>query len=411
MLIKTKKLNQVGDTILEVLISVAVLSLILTTSFVLANRSTQYNRQAAERGEASKLAQAQLEDLKSFLDNDTTTLPASPNYFCLQEDSTNTVSGFKVITLSASGNIDDPTLSNGFFTQGNMSNCQNGFYYKFIQKAGNTFTVYMRWPAVTGNGVDKINLVHKIYPDTASNLLSVANNGTSPILPPPFPGIVLSAPSFTPAGNVTIGWSVINFISPCITTGPWTGPKTTSNGSEVVSLALPGTYNFSLTCTYLGNSETKTVIIKVPPPITVAGSSYNHPCTPVESNGCEDSGTSVFSCQGYIATYPIAPISGTGYTKLYLNYGDDNTVCSLSPTPPAPWTYRISIYINGIFNVSYNLPTVPQPSTAAVLIPLNGVVPSASTIQIKWDNNEWVPGPFGQFSYDPDLQIYEIGLR
>ena len=86
-IIKFKKLNQRGDTILEVLISVAILSLILTTSFTLANRSSQATRQAAERGESSKFAQSEIEKLKYYLSTpNLTSMPSANSYFCLEVD-------------------------------------------------------------------------------------------------------------------------------------------------------------------------------------------------------------------------------------------------------------------------------------------------------------------------------------
>lgn len=59
--------NQKGDTIVEVLLAVAALSLVLTASYVLANRSSQGIRQAQERSEALKHTETQLEWLKNYL--------------------------------------------------------------------------------------------------------------------------------------------------------------------------------------------------------------------------------------------------------------------------------------------------------------------------------------------------------
>lgn len=68
-----KQLTRVGskgDTIIEILLSIAVLSMVLSVSYGLANRSSQANRQAQERGEAQKLAEEQLELLRGTVSLD-----------------------------------------------------------------------------------------------------------------------------------------------------------------------------------------------------------------------------------------------------------------------------------------------------------------------------------------------------
>jgi type II secretory pathway pseudopilin PulG len=57
--------NRRGDTIVEVLVAVAVVGFMLSISYRLANRSLQASRSAQERSEALKLAEQQLERLKA----------------------------------------------------------------------------------------------------------------------------------------------------------------------------------------------------------------------------------------------------------------------------------------------------------------------------------------------------------
>lgn len=56
--------NQKGDTIIEVLIAMAIISSVLGGAYVLATRSLRGTRVAQERTQATKLAQGQLERLK-----------------------------------------------------------------------------------------------------------------------------------------------------------------------------------------------------------------------------------------------------------------------------------------------------------------------------------------------------------
>lgn len=58
------KLKNRGDTIVEVLVAIAVISLVLAGAYVSSSKSVNASRQAQERGEAIKLVEAQLERIK-----------------------------------------------------------------------------------------------------------------------------------------------------------------------------------------------------------------------------------------------------------------------------------------------------------------------------------------------------------
>lgn len=58
-------LSQTGDTIVEVLIAMAVLSMVLGGAYVASNRSLAVSQQNQERAEALKLVEGQMEQLKS----------------------------------------------------------------------------------------------------------------------------------------------------------------------------------------------------------------------------------------------------------------------------------------------------------------------------------------------------------
>lgn len=63
------KLGNVGDTIVEVLIAIAILSVVLGGAYAIVNRSHTNIRQAQEHTEALKLGEEQLERLKQLGDN------------------------------------------------------------------------------------------------------------------------------------------------------------------------------------------------------------------------------------------------------------------------------------------------------------------------------------------------------
>ncbi len=62
-----KRLRQQGDTIVEVLICMAIVGFSLSSSYSLSRLSLRKVRDAEERGQSSQLVQMQLERLKAFL--------------------------------------------------------------------------------------------------------------------------------------------------------------------------------------------------------------------------------------------------------------------------------------------------------------------------------------------------------
>ena len=174
--------SQRGDTILEVLIAVSILSLILIISFSLANRSNQGVRQAQERGEASRHTESQIELLKRYLSNtQNPVLPAEGSKFCMKADGTpSTAITGTIVPASA---LDTENFA--AFQDAALADCKKGeFYYSYVERgqAGqvpdeNTFTAHTRWYKVSGRGVDESTIVHKIYPDLAAR----EGGGTTPL--------------------------------------------------------------------------------------------------------------------------------------------------------------------------------------------------------------------------------------
>jgi hypothetical protein len=148
--------NQRGDTIMEVLICVAVLSFVLSAAFALANRSSQANLQAGERGEAMKISESQVEKLKAFIGQSVApVIPASGDFCMYVDTSTNTLKTLPVATP------DDLTSY--------PSECRSGaFYNTYINRSGNVYTAHTRWFSADGDGYDESTMVYKVYPDTAS---------------------------------------------------------------------------------------------------------------------------------------------------------------------------------------------------------------------------------------------------
>lgn len=91
----SKKYTQRGDTIIEVLIALAVLSFAIILSYTSANRSLAYSRQALNNSVGAEYAQTQIEAIRSDVvtstatNNDTisklVTITSSSVQFCIMQ--------------------------------------------------------------------------------------------------------------------------------------------------------------------------------------------------------------------------------------------------------------------------------------------------------------------------------------
>jgi type II secretory pathway pseudopilin PulG len=140
-----KQLGQRGDTIVEVLVSIAVVSLILGGAFVSTNRSLQSTRDAEERGNALKLVESQLEQLKG-LDRTIifgTSVPAS---YCI-------AGGAAVASSNAACTVN----ANGTPTTAEPA------YHLTITRNGNTFSVTNTWTNVRGDTQNNVGMKYRVY--------------------------------------------------------------------------------------------------------------------------------------------------------------------------------------------------------------------------------------------------------
>ncbi len=146
-----KDLRERGDTIVEVLVAIAVVSLVLGGAYVTTNRSLLATRDAEERSVALKLTESQLEQLKGFArDNPEAIFGAGvPNPFCITNTNTVVSASDEGCTVNPSG---APSTVEPSFTL-NVSRAGDG----------NTFTVVNEWTDVSGDIKDNIRMVYRIY--------------------------------------------------------------------------------------------------------------------------------------------------------------------------------------------------------------------------------------------------------
>lgn len=97
---RISKLGSVGDTIVEVLLAIAIVSVVLGGAYASATRSTQGLRQSQERGEALKILEAQLEQLKNM--RSAGLKPPADADFCVAPDPASGQVEFVVVPSSPS---------------------------------------------------------------------------------------------------------------------------------------------------------------------------------------------------------------------------------------------------------------------------------------------------------------------
>lgn len=152
--------SQRGDTIMEVLICIAILSLILGAAYSLTVKSQSANLQAQERGVATNLVNKQLENLRGYVDANTK-LPADP-YFCLYEG-TGTDAG-KLLTKA----IPEADLATNI-----PAECKTAPFYEVIVyhpskvsaiggESGGPYGVIIRWYSAGGAGKDEVKMFYRI---------------------------------------------------------------------------------------------------------------------------------------------------------------------------------------------------------------------------------------------------------
>jgi type II secretory pathway pseudopilin PulG len=148
-LIGFKKLSQRGDTIVEVLISIGVISLILGGAFVVTNRSLQGTREAQERQNALKLVQAQLEQIKELAADSPDTLFGTgvPTSYCITPSNTVVASGNSACAVGADGT---PSSAEPVF-------------HLSVSRDTNTFTVTNTWQNISGDGQDNVEMKYRVY--------------------------------------------------------------------------------------------------------------------------------------------------------------------------------------------------------------------------------------------------------
>lgn len=161
---RPKHLNQVGDTIVEVLLSVIVVGIAIGLGYGVASRSLRSNRQSQERVEALKQVESQIERLKKLAatdDGGTSGVFRSTSY-CIadNDDGTNQIVAVNTPPTDAQQDPIDGAYPN---------DCIDGLYHLSInpENSGpNTkqFRVTARWFGLGTDQKQETTIVYRVYP-------------------------------------------------------------------------------------------------------------------------------------------------------------------------------------------------------------------------------------------------------
>jgi len=152
-----------GDTIIEVMIVLAVLGLAISISYSTANRSLLNTRQAQENSEATKVLQSQIEGLRILGANGPNDPPTAalnpfkyPGTFC--------VTGGTTPVLTPATNILCSSNSGRYSIKIYYCKGSGALECAGTQlQADGTFLITAKWDNVRGVGSDSINYVYRYY--------------------------------------------------------------------------------------------------------------------------------------------------------------------------------------------------------------------------------------------------------
>lgn len=139
--------RQRGDTLVEVLIAIAVVSLILGGAYATTNRSLYATRSAQERGNALKLAESQMEQLKALAATNPTAIFSGPSPFCIS----NTGAVFDATNAACAVGPDGAAVT------------KEPIFRLSIERNGNTFTLTERWTNVSGRNQEQLQMRYRVY--------------------------------------------------------------------------------------------------------------------------------------------------------------------------------------------------------------------------------------------------------
>lgn len=149
------KLRQTGDTIIEVLICLTIITAVMATSLVTASGHANTVRRSQERGEALFLVQGQIEFLRSYVVSPTFVYPTGG--FCL---------------ANTAGTITKVPVTVAYNDPGYPADCAVGddSRYKIDitpsvpPDAPGKYVIRAQWDGVGNVSLQNVSISYKVYP-------------------------------------------------------------------------------------------------------------------------------------------------------------------------------------------------------------------------------------------------------
>lgn len=168
-----RKLNNTGDTIVEVLISVALVGVVLAGAYAAVISSLNASQQSLERSQAIKLLETQLERLKSLASTNYGLINGTNPSFCINGSMGK--SDLSVVSINGVGLyadvLDSPPA--GYYhpdcvldSSSNIhsSTSRSIAYFVSIERTGtDNYTAMARWHR-TGGGREEAKIVYRVHP-------------------------------------------------------------------------------------------------------------------------------------------------------------------------------------------------------------------------------------------------------
>jgi type II secretory pathway pseudopilin PulG len=180
MLMKTRSRQMAGDTIIEVLISIAIASFVVAGAYAMVNRSLRDTQQAQEHSEALQIADTQVEQLNHYIHNTSASVlsttiysnTSTKTYYCfnpaLSPPKLEKLTAISSLPDSNTGHYDDLTVP------GEDCNKTGSVGYRVAFEADpgtdpvshidDTYRVYVNWPSINGARDDQVKLVYRTAP-------------------------------------------------------------------------------------------------------------------------------------------------------------------------------------------------------------------------------------------------------
>lgn len=151
------KIKEAGDTIVEVLFAITVVSAVLGGAYATVNRSLIGVRQSQERGEALKIAEGQMERLRAAAaGSDSAALVSQSSIFCF-DDAGVITNAYGSGTSAIADNPQSDNLS--AYTDTCTIDAMGVAYHVSVQRSDNNFIVRTRWEKAGGGENQEVRLV------------------------------------------------------------------------------------------------------------------------------------------------------------------------------------------------------------------------------------------------------------